>query len=82
MSAHLSVIVFNKWKSGTFKRKGVSGEERYDTEGMVSPITLIDNAKGLTQRQERGEHDQTEERKNGKKVNPSSFAVKWWAVSD
>lgn len=76
------MIVFNKWKSGTFKRKGVSGEERYDTEGMVSPITLIDNAKGLIQRQERGEHDQTEERKNRKKVNSSFLAVKRRAVSD
>lgn len=67
------MIVFNKWKSGTFKRKGVSGEERYDTEGMVSPITLIDNAKGLTQRQGRGEHGRTEERKKQEKGEPIIF---------
>lgn len=66
MRAQLRVIVFNKWKNGTFKRKGVLGEEKCDTEGMVSPTTLIDNSKGLAQRQERGECGQTEERKTEK----------------
>lgn len=66
MRAQLRVIVFNKWKNGTFKRKEVLGEEKCDTEGMVSPTTLIDNSKGLAQRQERREYGQTEEKKTEK----------------
>lgn len=63
-------IMFNKWKNGKFKRKGVSGEDRCDTEGMVSPTTLIDNSKGLTQRQEREERMVKQKRENGKIGEP------------
>lgn len=60
-------IVFNKQKNGKFKQKGVSGEDRSDTEGMVSPTTLIDSSKGLTHRQEREERMVNRRKKTRKK---------------
>lgn len=62
--------MFNKWKNGKFKQKGVLREDRYDTEGMVSPTTLIDIYKGLTQRQEREERMVKHKRENRKKGEP------------
>lgn len=62
--------MFNKWQNGKFKRKGVSGEDWCDTEGMVSPTTRIDNCKGLTQRQEKEERMGKQKRENRKKGEP------------
>lgn len=66
-SVCVCVLIFNKWKNGKFKQKGVLGEDRCDTEGVVSPTTLIDISKGLTQRQEREERMVKHETENRKK---------------